>query len=195
VQHAHQRFEQGMKNSGGIAATPDSRKSEHADKIVNAPLKALDLFDGMFRLCFHGEPRILGSRGGRGSAHGPTLAKLGQELLRGHKERIPLQNAADDDHGMRPHNVNHRVAAKLAKMVGANHGVVVATPYIVYPRFELYDVVNVRSMSHHPVHAAANATEREKPHSRFWFCFQWVQYLIHYLPKTRPFPTIFSRQR
>jgi hypothetical protein len=42
-----------MKNLGWIAATPDGRKSEQADKIVNAPLKALDLRSGMFKLYFH----------------------------------------------------------------------------------------------------------------------------------------------
>ncbi|MGC2327075.1 MAG: hypothetical protein WA604_10215 [Candidatus Sulfotelmatobacter sp.] len=54
TEHAHERVEQGMKNMGWIAATPNGRKSEQADKIANAPLKALDLSGGMFGLCFHG---------------------------------------------------------------------------------------------------------------------------------------------
>jgi hypothetical protein len=32
-----------MENLGWIAATPDGRKSKQADKIVDAPLKVLDL--------------------------------------------------------------------------------------------------------------------------------------------------------
>jgi hypothetical protein len=52
-QHAHQRIEQGMKNSGWIAATPDGGKSEQAHKITDAPLKALDLVRGIFGLRFH----------------------------------------------------------------------------------------------------------------------------------------------
>jgi hypothetical protein len=53
AQHAHERFEQGMKNMGWVAATPDGRKSKQADKIVKTPLKALDLAGGMFGLHLH----------------------------------------------------------------------------------------------------------------------------------------------
>jgi hypothetical protein len=53
VQHTHQSVEQSMKNMGWIAATPDGRNSEQADKIVNARLKVLDLSGGMFGLDLH----------------------------------------------------------------------------------------------------------------------------------------------
>jgi hypothetical protein len=47
-----------------------------------------------------------------------------------------MQEAADDDHRMRPHDVDHRVASKFAELVGADHRVVVTTPDIVHARFE-----------------------------------------------------------
>ena len=45
-----------MNNLGWLAATPDGRKSEDADQIINAALKALDLLGGMFELRFHVKP-------------------------------------------------------------------------------------------------------------------------------------------
>ena len=63
----------------------------------------------------------------------PTLAKFAQEFVWRHKERILLEYAADNDHGMGPHDVNHRIAAELAKMVGADYCVVVATPHVIHP--------------------------------------------------------------
>src|SRR5208283_5470400 len=48
-------------------------------------------------------------------------------------------------------------------MVGADDRVVVATPHVIHPRFELNEIVNVRSIFNRPVHAAANTTEREAP--------------------------------
>jgi len=41
------------------------------------------------------------------------LAKFSQELIRRHKERILLKDAADDNHGMGSHDVNHRVYSVL----------------------------------------------------------------------------------
>jgi hypothetical protein len=43
-----------MENLGWIAATPDGRKREQADKIVNAPLQVLDFAGSRFGLRFHG---------------------------------------------------------------------------------------------------------------------------------------------
>ena len=68
---------------------------------------------------------------------------------------------ADDDHGMRPHDVNHGVAPKLAEMVCADHRVVVTTPYMIHARFEFNQIVNVGSIFNCPIHAAANAAQRE----------------------------------
>src|SRR5579864_2482518 len=82
-----------------------------------------------------------------------------QELSRRHEERIVLKNAANDDQGMRAHDINHRVSAEFRKAVGADHRVVVATPHIIDSRFKLNQIVDVRLTVRHPVHAADNATQ------------------------------------
>src|SRR6202035_1496838 len=90
---------------------------------------------------------------------GPSLANFTQELFGRYKKRIVLKNAADDDHGMRPHDVNHRVSSHSREIVGADHGIVVAAPYIIHTRFELNQVVHVRRAFSGPFHVANDATE------------------------------------
>src|ERR1700683_868793 len=106
---------------------------------------------------------ISGGHGGRGRPHGPTLADLAQEFLGRHVERIPVQEATDDDHGMRPHDVDYRVASKFAELVGADHRVVVMSPHIIHPGFEFNEIVNVGSIFNCPIHPTANAAQRESP--------------------------------
>jgi hypothetical protein len=72
-----------------------------------------------------------------------------------------LKKAADDDHGMRPHDVNHRVSTKFREIVGADHGIVVALPYIIDTRFELNQVIHVRPAVSGPFHVANDAAERK----------------------------------
>src|SRR5258708_39765725 len=52
-----------MKSVTGFAATSHGRKSEEADQIINATLKALDLVGGKFELHFHGHPAVAGRAG------------------------------------------------------------------------------------------------------------------------------------
>src|SRR5207245_8976273 len=52
-----------MNDVAGFAATPHGGKSEEADQIINATLKALDLVGGMFELHFHGQPAVAGRAG------------------------------------------------------------------------------------------------------------------------------------
>src|SRR5580692_4078183 len=96
-----------------------------------------------------------------GRPPGPPLANFTQELFGRHKKWIVLKNAADDDHGMRSHDVNHRVSSKFREIIGADHGIVVAAPYIVDTRFELKQVVHVRPTVRGPLHVANDATERK----------------------------------
>jgi hypothetical protein len=70
-----------------------------------------------------------------------------------------LKNAADDDHRMCPHDVNHRVSSKFREIVGADHGIVAAAPYIVHTRFELNHVVHVRATVSGPFHVAHDAAK------------------------------------
>ena len=110
LEHAQQRVEQGMNNLGWLTAAPHGRKSEDANQIINAALKALDFLCRISGLHIH-----ISGRRRRTTPASPPLAKFSQELIRRHKERILLKDAADDDHGMRPHDVNHRVASKTAR--------------------------------------------------------------------------------
>jgi hypothetical protein len=72
-----------------------------------------------------------------------------------------LKNAADNDHGMRPHDVNHRVSSTFREIVGADHSIVVAAPYIIHTRFELNQVIHVRPVVSGPFHVANDTTERK----------------------------------
>ena len=62
---------------------------------------------------------------------------------------------------MRPHDVNHRVSPDFREIVGADHGIVVAAPYIIHTRFELNQVVHVRPAVSGPFHMADDAAERK----------------------------------
>ena len=62
---------------------------------------------------------------------------------------------------MRPQYVNHRFSSKFAEMVCADHGVIMATPHVVDPRFEFDQIIDVGLIFNRPVHAADNAAERK----------------------------------
>src|SRR5258708_38908105 len=81
-----------------------------------------------------------------------------QELPRRYEERIVLENAADDDQRMRAHDINHSVPVEFRKAVGADDRIIVATPHIIDPRFNLNHMVDMRPTVLHPRHAADNAT-------------------------------------
>ena len=53
-------------------------------------------------------------------------AQLLQELLRGHEERVFVEDAADDEHRMGTHDVNDNPSAKLGEIVGSDDRVMVA---------------------------------------------------------------------
>src|SRR6185295_11305102 len=90
-----------------------------------------------------------------------TRSKFRQKLLRGYEEGVPLKDAADDDHRMRPHDVDHGVAAELLRPVRADHRIVVTTPDVVDAGFELDHVVDECPAFGKPIHAADNTAERK----------------------------------
>ena len=90
-------------------------------------------------------------------------ANLAKKLLRRYEERILLKNPADDDHRMRPHDVDHCVPAKFREIVGADDGIVVSAPDIIHPRLELNQITNMRPALSRPCHMANDATERKCP--------------------------------
>ncbi len=63
------------------------------------------------------------------------------------------KNPADDDHRVRPHDVDHRVATKLRKVVGTDDRILVTRPHVIHSRLELDEIVNVRSIRR-PIHLA-----------------------------------------
>jgi hypothetical protein len=141
-----------MNNLGWLTAAPHGRKSEDANQIINAAPKVLDFLCRISGLQIH----ISGRRRRTTPASSP-LAKFSQELIRRYKERILLKDAADDNHGMSSHDVNHRVTSKTTEMVSTDDRVVVPKPYIVYTRLELNHVIDMRSIFNCPVHTATNA--------------------------------------
>jgi hypothetical protein len=71
------------------------------------------------------------------------LAKLRQKFLCWYEERILLEHTADDDHWMRPHDVDYRIASESRKIVCADDRVFVAAPHIIDARFELNNIIDV----------------------------------------------------
>ncbi len=71
------------------------------------------------------------------------MAKFPQEFVGGNIERILLEDAADDDHRVRSHDLDHLVATKLIEMIGTNDRVFVTPPNFIYARFEFNHIVDV----------------------------------------------------
>jgi hypothetical protein len=118
----------------------------------------------------------------RDAAHGLLpfpRSKFGQKPLWWDKERILLQNSADDDNRMRSHDVDHGIAAELGQMVSADDRVVVTAPNVVDAGFELNQVIEVGTAFRRPVHAAHNAAERKPTLSIAAGClFEYLQHPI-----------------
>ena len=78
--------------------------------------------------------------------HGAAGAQLLQERIRRHKKRVLLEDAANDDHRMSPHNVNHDLPAKLGEIVRSYDRVWIPGQKIVQPRLVLYQVIHTWSV-------------------------------------------------
>jgi hypothetical protein len=156
LEHTQQCVEQGMNNLGWLTPAPHGWKSEGADQIIDAALKVLDLLCMISGLYIH-----ISGRRRRITPTGSPLAKFLQELIRWDEERILLKDAANDDHGMRSHDVNHRVPPKTTEMVSTDDRVVVTMPHLVYARLELNHVFDMRPIFNRPVHATTNAAQRK----------------------------------
>ncbi len=72
-----------------------------------------------------------------------------------------MKDAADDNHGMSAHDVNHGVTPKTTEMISTDDRVVVLEPHIVDTRLELNHVIDMRSIFNCPVHTATNAAQRK----------------------------------
>src|ERR1700677_120953 len=145
-----------MNNLGWLTAAPHGWKGEDTNQIIHAALKLLDLLCGISGLGIH-----ISGRCRRTTPAGSPLAKFSQGLIRRYKEGILLKDAADDDHGVGPHDVNHRVTPKTPEMVSADDRVVVTKPHVVYTRFELNHIVDMRPIFNRPVHTTTNPAQRK----------------------------------
>jgi hypothetical protein len=67
----------------------------------------------------------------------PPFTKFTQELVGINEEGILLENAADDNHGMGAHGVNHDIATEFGEIVGAYDRIFRERLHMVDPGFEL----------------------------------------------------------
>jgi hypothetical protein len=88
-----------------------------------------------------------------------------KKLLRTGEKGVVLEMPPNDDHRVRPHDVDHGIPAELRKMIGADNGVVVSAPNIVHARFKLDHILDTRSISRRPIHSASDAAPWESFHA------------------------------
>src|SRR6266480_4441643 len=157
AQHLRQHVEQSTDNLGRLSATPDGGKRLNADQVVDAGLEALNLIGRLLDLRFH---RQLTS--GRYVSPGRTaLAQLPQKLIRRHKKRVLLDDAADQNHRMRPQDVHYNIPAKLREIVNADDRVFIPGPDIVHPRLILHQVIDTRLLFQSPFHMGNHTGQRK----------------------------------
>ena len=70
-----------------------------------------------------------------------------------------LQYSSQNDHGVRPQNIDHGIATELVQMVRADDCIIMSFPEIVGAGFELDQVINMSPTVSRPIHAAHDATE------------------------------------
>ena len=94
-------------------------------------------------------------------APGVSFTQFPQELVRRNKERVLLQNAADNDHRVRPHDVNYNLPAKLGEVVDSYDRVLISRQNVIQPRLVRHQVVDPRSIFEGPFHVSDQPSERE----------------------------------
>jgi hypothetical protein len=94
-------------------------------------------------------------------AQSAACAQLPQERIRRHKEGVLLEDAANDDHRVGPHNVNDDISAKLGEVVRSDDRVWIPGQQIVHPRLILHQVINTRSVFQGPFHMGNQTSQRE----------------------------------
>ena len=88
-----------------------------------------------------------------------------------------MQDSADDDHGMRPHDVDYGVATELPQMICADDCIIAAAPDIVHAGFEFNQIIDVRLTVCPPVHAA-NDTAQGEPALGVGQLFECLQHQV-----------------
>src|SRR5918992_3603247 len=76
-----------------------------------------------------------------------TVPQLAQKLVRGDEERVLLEDAAEDNHRVSPHDVDDDIGPELGEIVHADDRVsIVAGQKIVQPGLVLDQVIHARSV-------------------------------------------------
>src|SRR5438874_672165 len=137
AQHLRQHVEQSTDNLRRLSAAPDCGKRLNADQVVDTGLEALNLIGRLLDLRFH---RQLTS--GRYVSPGRTaLAQLPQKLIRRHKERVLLDDAADENHRVSSHDVDDKVAATLRQIIKTDHCILILGYDVVQPALVFEEIV------------------------------------------------------
>ena len=89
-----------------------------------------------------------------------ALSQFLQEFIRRHEERVLLQDAPDDDHRVRAHDVHDDLCSKLEQVVCSADGVVILGQYEVQAGFVLHDVIDAGAVLQCPFHVGNQPGQR-----------------------------------
>src|SRR5579862_186478 len=81
-----------------------------------------------------------------------TFPQLKQKLVGWDKERVRLQNATDNDHRVRSHNIHDDAGAKLGAVVRSYHRIFIAWQHVIEAGFVFYEIVDPGHVFQRPLH-------------------------------------------
>ena len=108
VEYSRECIEQRLQDSTRFADAPYGRQREDADQIVHAAPQPFDFSRRIGYLLVHTGPPLLGICVSR-----PPPAKFAEKLLGLREKGVLLQMPPNNDHRVRPHDVDHGVPAEL----------------------------------------------------------------------------------
>jgi hypothetical protein len=88
-----------------------------------------------------------------------VVSKVEQEVFGGDKEWILVQDPADDDKRMCPHDVDYGVATELLQTICADDRIAVTAPHFVHTGFEFNQMFQVSVAICCRVHSANDAAQ------------------------------------
>ena len=85
---------------------------------------------------------------------GVPFTQLPQEFIRRNEERVLLEDSADDDHRVGPHDVDDDLPAKLGEIVDSYDRVLISRQNVVQSRLVLHQIVDARPILERPFHVS-----------------------------------------
>jgi hypothetical protein len=82
----------------------------------------------------------------------PPFAQLAQKFVGRDKERILLEDAADDHHRVRAENIHDDVGTEPGHIVSSADGIVVLGQDVIQPSLVLHNVVDAGPIFQRPLH-------------------------------------------